>query len=87
MPATTQPARASTAFPDALGRFVPETLMDALNQMAEAYDQAKADPAFQATLNGYLADYVGRPSPLFRDPALVGSGRPAQPVFGGRPNP
>src|SRR4051794_6765573 len=57
--------------PDALGRFgsfggrfVPETLMGALNQLAEAYEQAKADPAFQARLDKYLTHYVGRPSPL-----------------------
>jgi tryptophan synthase beta chain len=58
--------------PDALGRFgtfggrfVPETLMDALNRLAEEYERTKADPEFQARLNGYLAHYVGRPSPLF----------------------
>jgi tryptophan synthase beta chain len=58
--------------PDALGRFggfggrfVPETLMDALNQLAEAYEGAKADPQFQARLSDYLKHYVGRPSPLF----------------------
>ncbi|MFI5459016.1 MAG: tryptophan synthase subunit beta [Isosphaerales bacterium] len=58
--------------PDALGRFgafggrfVPETLMDALNQLAQAYEQAKGDPEFQARLNDYLKHYVGRPSPLF----------------------
>ena len=63
---------ASTQVPDALGRygkfggrFVPETLMDALNTLASAYADAKADPAFHATLDGYLADYVGRPSPLY----------------------
>jgi len=73
MSASTQPGQtAGTQFPDALGRygafggrFVPETLMDALNQMSEAYAEARADPAFQARLDGYLADYVGRPSPLF----------------------
>ena len=47
------------------GRFVPETLMDALNQLGEAYQEAKADPAFQGRLDGYLKHYVGRPSPLF----------------------
>ncbi len=47
------------------GRFVPETLMDALDQLARAYDEAKADPTFQARLNDYLKHYVGRPSPLF----------------------
>jgi tryptophan synthase beta chain len=58
--------------PDALGRFgayggrfVPETLIDALNRLAEEYERARADPAFQARLDGYLANYVGRPSPLF----------------------
>jgi len=48
------------------GRFVPETLMDALNRLTAAYEEAKADPAFQDELNHYWTDYVGRPSPLFR---------------------
>jgi tryptophan synthase beta chain len=73
MPATTLTGpKATTRLPDALGRFgafggrfVPETLMDALNRLAEAYDAARADPEFQARLDGYLADYVGRPSPLY----------------------
>ncbi|MFO0907274.1 MAG: tryptophan synthase subunit beta [Isosphaeraceae bacterium] len=65
------PARVQV--PDALGRygsfggrFVPETLMEALNRLTEAYEEAKADPSFQARLDEYLADYVGRPSPLYR---------------------
>jgi tryptophan synthase beta chain len=53
------------------GRFVPETLMDALNQLAEAYEQSKADPQFQARLNDYLKHYVGRPSPLFHATRLT----------------
>ena len=57
------------------GRFVPETLMDALNQMAEAYDEARRDPAFLARLDGLLADYVGRPSPLFLAERLTEHGR------------
>ena len=64
--------------PDALGRFgmfggrfVPETLMDALNQLAVAYEQATADPEFQARLDGYLKHYVGRPSPLFHAQRLT----------------
>jgi tryptophan synthase beta chain len=72
MPATTESGRTSTALPDALGRFgafggrfVPETLMDALGRLAEAYDEAKRDPEFQARLDYLLADYVGRPSRLF----------------------
>ena len=58
--------------PDAHGRFgpyggqyVPETLMHAIHQLERAYDEARADPAFQAELDGYLKDYVGRPSPLY----------------------
>src|SRR4051812_841188 len=72
MPATTETGRASAALPDALGRFgdfggrfVPETLMDALNQLAVEYDKAKRDPEFQARLDYLLKDYVGRPSRLF----------------------
>src|SRR3954470_15619651 len=72
MPATPQTGPSTTQVPDALGRFgtfggrfVPETLMDALNQLAEEYERAQADPEFQARLDGYLAHYVGRPSPLF----------------------
>jgi tryptophan synthase beta chain len=53
------------------GRFVPETLMDALNHLAEAYEQAKADPAFQSRLKYYLTHYVGRPSPLFHAERLT----------------
>ncbi|MFO0959420.1 MAG: tryptophan synthase subunit beta [Isosphaeraceae bacterium] len=59
-------------FPDALGRFgpfggrfVPETLMDSLEKMAVAYEEAIADPSFQAELDHYWTHYVGRPSPLF----------------------
>lgn len=47
------------------GQFVPETLMTALQQLDEAYEAAKRDPAFQETLNGYLKDYVGRENPLY----------------------
>jgi tryptophan synthase beta chain len=64
--------RPGFAGPDALGRFgpfggrfVPETLMDALDQLARFYLDAKADPEFQSQLNDYLKHYVGRPSPLF----------------------
>src|SRR5438477_6242402 len=47
------------------GRFVPETLMHALRQLTEHYDQARGDPEFQKQLDYYLRDYVGRPSPLY----------------------
>jgi tryptophan synthase beta chain len=47
------------------GRFVPETLMDALNRLTEEYEKTKGDREFQERLNYYLSDYVGRPSPLY----------------------
>jgi tryptophan synthase beta chain len=47
------------------GRFVPETLMHALRQLTEQYDQARQDPEFQRQLDYYLKHYVGRPSPLY----------------------
>lgn len=47
------------------GRFVPETLMAALDQLAAAYEEAKADTAFQQRFQALLRDYVGRPSPLY----------------------
>ena len=82
MSATAATGQPPAPVPDALGRFgafggrfVPETLMDALNQLAEAYDEAKADPAFQARLDGYLTHYVGRPSPLFHAERLTRAGR------------
>ena len=47
------------------GIFAPETLMAPLEELAEAYARVKNDPAFQAELDADLADYVGRPSPLY----------------------
>ncbi|MGJ4857765.1 tryptophan synthase subunit beta [Labrys sp. KB_33_2] len=47
------------------GRFVAETLMPLILSLEEAYKQAKADPAFQKEMDGHLATYVGRPSPLY----------------------
>src|ERR1700726_3320926 len=47
------------------GRFVAETLMPLILDLEKAYAVAKADPAFQAEMTGYLKDYVGRPSPLY----------------------
>lgn len=46
------------------GQFVPETLMPALAELEQAYEEAKADPQFQAELKHLLKTYVGRPSPL-----------------------
>ena len=47
------------------GRFIPETVMPAVSQLEEAYRAARADPAFQAELSKLLADYAGRPTPLY----------------------
>src|SRR5437868_1755642 len=47
------------------GRYVPETLMHALHQLAEQYEKACADSAFSRQLDDYLHHYVGRPTPLF----------------------
>ena len=50
------------------GRYVPETLIPALEQLAEVYAAARADTAFHAELDGLLADFVGRPSPVTEAP-------------------
>lgn len=46
------------------GQFVPETLMPALEELIQAYDEARHDPAFMANFEHLLKTYVGRPSPL-----------------------
>jgi tryptophan synthase beta chain len=60
------------AWPDAQGRFGPyggrfvaETLMPLIHELDAAYAAAKADPTFQAELDGFLTHYVGRESPLY----------------------
>jgi len=47
------------------GRYVPETLMAALEELEQAYAEAEADPAFHAELDGLLHHYCGRPTPLY----------------------
>jgi tryptophan synthase beta chain len=47
------------------GRFVAETLMPLILELEQAYDAARDDPAFQAEVDAWLADYAGRPSPLY----------------------
>ena len=46
------------------GRFVPETLMYALRQLTEHYENAREDAEFQRQFHDYLQHYVGRPTPL-----------------------
>ncbi len=47
------------------GRYVPETLMAALEELEREYDKAKRDRAFQRRLDELLRTYAGRPTPLF----------------------
>ena len=47
------------------GQFVPETLMTALLELEEAYEQYKHDESFQQELHYYLKNYVGRETPLY----------------------
>ena len=73
------------AFPDAEGhfdrfggRFVAETLIGPLQELAAAYDKARVDPAFIAEFDRDLKHYVGRPSPIYhaeRLSAKVGGAR------------
>jgi tryptophan synthase beta chain len=52
------------------GKYVPETLIPALEELEIAYATAQDDPAFRADLSTMLATYVGRPSPLSDAPRL-----------------
>ena len=52
------------------GRYVPETLIPALDELESAYATAQKDPAFAAELSYMLSTYVGRPSPLSDAPRL-----------------
>jgi tryptophan synthase beta chain len=61
-----------TAVPDPFGHFgpyggifVPETLMAALEELESVYRSAKADAGFQADLRRHLAEFAGRPTPLY----------------------
>ena len=47
------------------GRYVAETLMPALLELEESYNECQADPSFRAEYEAYLKNYVGRPSPLY----------------------
>ncbi len=47
------------------GQYVPETVIYALAELDNSYRKIKKDKSFQKELNGFLADFVGRPSPLY----------------------
>jgi tryptophan synthase beta chain len=68
MTATTIGARTTDRFGAFGGRYVPETLIPAIDELERAYDEARADPAFVDELNEMLVNYVGRPSPLTEAP-------------------
>ena len=57
------------------GRYVPETLVAALDELAALYDAAREDPAFWAEFDGLLAEFVGRPVAALRGPAPRAGGR------------
>ena len=47
------------------GMFVPETLMEPLNELTRIYKEVRKDPEFKKELQYYLREYVGRPTPLY----------------------
>jgi tryptophan synthase beta chain len=59
------PGAASGWFGRFGGRFVPETLITALDELVEVYAAARRDPSFQEELDALWRDYVGRPTPLY----------------------
>jgi tryptophan synthase beta chain len=62
---TSLPAAVAGRFGAYGGRYVPETLMAALEELEHASGEAKKDPAFQAELDDLLRNYCGRPTPLY----------------------
>jgi len=67
----------TTRSPEAVGRFgpfggryVPETLVAALDELAATYDAVRRDPEFITELEGMLRDYAGRPTPVSDAPRL-----------------
>jgi tryptophan synthase beta chain len=52
-------------FGDYGGKYIPETLMQAVLELETAYQEAKDEPEFRKKLNHYLKDYIGRENPLY----------------------
>jgi tryptophan synthase beta chain len=61
------------------GQYVPETLMPALVELEEAWEEARDDPGFRSELDALLRDYAGRPTPLYRAARL--SAQVGYPVY------
>ena len=68
----------AAAVPDATGhfgqfggRFVPEALVAAIDDLTAAFEASRTDPEFIAELTGLLHDYTGRPSPITEVPRFA----------------
>ncbi len=61
------------------GQFVPETLMPALAELEQAWEEAREDPAYKAELDGLLRDFGGRPTPLYKAKRL--SEKAGRPIY------
>ena len=71
------PSRVERRFGDYGGRYVPETLIPALEELERAWSEASADHGFRAELSDLLRHYAGRPTPLYRARRLSeAAGRP-----------
>jgi tryptophan synthase beta chain len=55
------------------GRYVPETLIPALDELTAGWEEARADEGFRAELDRLLRDFVGRPTPLYLAERLSGA--------------
>ena len=53
------------------GRYVPETLVEPVEELERAYLEVRDDPAFAAELNRLLKHYVGRPTPIYETSRLA----------------
>ena len=67
-------------FGDYGGRYMPESLIAAIDELTAAYEEAKADPGFQAELLELLRSYAGRPSPITEVPRFAEHAALAQSV-------
>ena len=70
----------TTTFGTYGGRYVPETLIPALDELTEAWQRLCKDEGFRAELHELLTVYAGRPTPLTRAARVSGVGRPAYTV-------
>ncbi len=88
---TAPTAAPPTTLPDAHGyfgpyggMFVPETLMSPLRDLADEYERARRDPAFQSELAALLKDFAGRPTPLYFAERLTAKARRRENLFQAR---